>query len=114
MTAKPATAFYATSIEHKDLSGHFMGSFAIPGLPPQWVTKPDGQPRHFRTAVEAELAAFRVLLSKLNRARDEQRFQTKRDAKREKAKNQIVSYHAPEPSVADRRHTVESVFGQRD
>jgi hypothetical protein len=104
---KVATAFYSAAVGHREINGIYMASFAIPGDPPQWVTDTDGKsPKHFRSAMEAELAGFRVMAAKLNRSRDVQSFMTKRP------KNKTIqTYHAPpEQKVGP---TVESVFGKK-
>jgi hypothetical protein len=106
-TKRVATSYYFCSIEHKEVSGIFMGSFALAGEAPQWVTGADGKPRQFRDSLQAEINAARVLLSKINRAHDPQKFTTKRDAKR----NSIVSFRPTERPTKDL--TVEDVFGKR-
>ncbi|MCA1379524.1 hypothetical protein I6F34_01645 [Bradyrhizobium sp. BRP05] len=100
---KLSHSFYSAAVGHREIDGIYLASFALPGETPQWVIDKDGKPKQFRSADEAELAGFRVMAAKLNKARDVQSFMTKR-------KNGIKSYHAPEPK---QEHTVESVFRKR-
>jgi hypothetical protein len=105
---KVSQSFYSTAIEHKEVSGCFMASFATPGETAMWVHDSNtGKPKLFRTAVEAELAGFRVMASRLNRARDVQTFQTKGY----KEKGGIRSFRTEDSRNTE--PTVERVFGKR-
>jgi len=112
--SKPAKSFYSTAIGHRDIPGAYLGSYAIPGEPPQWVTQ-GGQVRIFtgpNAKTEAELAGFKVLVSKLNRAHDVQEFV----ARRAQVQQPRV-YRAPRGTTKTDRlereeHTIESVFGK--
>jgi hypothetical protein len=104
---KVANAYYSTAVTHKELDGLYKATFGIPGEPPMWVNGPDGQPKTFRTQDEAVLAGFKVMVSKLNRARQQQDFQVRGD--RAPPKNTIKSWAAPQ----ERGPTVDSVFGKK-
>jgi hypothetical protein len=84
-----------------------MASFATPGEAPLWVNGPDGKPKIFRDPQVAELAGFRVMVTRLNRARSIQTFQTKRDNK----KGGILSFRAEEKT---NEPTVHTVFGRTE
>jgi hypothetical protein len=101
---KVANAFYSTAVGHKEIDGLYMATFGIPGEPPMWVNGTDGKPKTFRSQDEAVLAGFKVMVSKLNRARQEQDFQVKGD----KPKNTIKSWSAPR----EQGPTIDSVFGR--
>lgn len=102
-----ANAFYSTAVSHKEIDGLYHATFGIPGEPPQWVNGADGKPKTFRDQDEAVLAGFKVLIAKLNRARQEQSFHVKGD--HAPPKNTIKSWSAPRDSGP----TVETVFGKR-
>ena len=104
---KVSQSFYSTAVSHKEVPGVYQASFAVPGEAPLWVTERDGKtPKLFRDADEAELAGFRVMASRLNRSREVQSFQTKRDRQR----GGIRSFRS---EVKKQQHTVETVFGKR-
>lgn len=103
---KVSQSFYSAAIEHKQVPGCFQASFATPGELPLWVTGPDGKPKIFRDAVSAELAGYRVMVTRLNKVRDIQTFQTKRDRQR----GGIKAFRSEEKPQT---HTVESVFGKK-
>ncbi len=105
MTKKPSTSFFAAAVGHREMDGLYFASFAMPGEYPAWVTDPGGKPKLFRNAMEAELAAFRVLASKLNKSRDVQEFLVKRNSR-----TATRTFHAPE---RPQQHTVQSVFGNK-
>jgi hypothetical protein len=98
---KVANAYYSTAVNHKEIDGLYQATFGIPGEPPMWVNETNGQPKTFRTADEAVLAGFKVMVSKLNRARQEQSFQVRGD------KNNIKRWSAPQ----EKGPTIEQVFG---
>ena len=100
---KVAHAFYSTAMTHKEIDGLYMATFGIPGEPPMWVNDTNGKPKAFRSQDEAVLAGFKVMASKLNRAR-QNGFQVKGD----KPRNTIKSWSAP----PEQGPTVESVFGR--
>lgn len=104
---KVSQAFYSTAIEHKELPGCYMASFATPGEAPMWVLDSDGRPKIFTRPDQAELAGFRVMVARLNRARDVQTFQTKNYKRR----GGIKVFR----SVEDRERdlTIEQVFGKK-
>jgi len=105
---KVSQSFYSTAVSHKEVLGVYQASFAVPGEAPLWVTERDGKtPKLFRDAVEAELAGFRVMASRLNRSRDVQSFQTRRD----RQNGGIRSFRSEESKK--QKHTVETVFGKR-
>jgi hypothetical protein len=104
--SKPAQSFYSAAVGHREINGIYLATFAMPGDLPQWVTDESGKPKHFGSAMEAELAGFRVMATKLNKVRDVQACMTKRDRKRG-----IKAYHAPKQT---REPTVEQVFGKSD
>ncbi|WP_316201033.1 MULTISPECIES: hypothetical protein [unclassified Bradyrhizobium] len=101
---KVSQSFYSAAVGHHEIDGVYLSSFAIPGDPAQWVTGDDGKPKLFRSAEAAELAGFRVMAAKLNKARDIQSFLTKG------RKQTIKTYHAPERKGEP---TAESVFGKK-
>lgn len=105
---KVAQAYYSTAVEHREMPGCYLATFAIPGDAPQWVNDTDGRPKIFKRADEAELAGFKVMVSKLNRARDVQSFRTKDGFKR---KGGIKVFRSAD--TEDHKHTVESVFGRK-
>jgi hypothetical protein len=105
---KIANSFYSTAVSHKEVDGLYLATFGIPGLPPEWVNGPDGKPKTFRDQDEAVLAGFKVLISKLNKARQEQNFHVKGDHAPQH-KNTIKSWSAPRESGP----TVDTVFGKR-
>ena len=74
---KVANAYYSTAVAHKEMDGLYHATFGIPGEPPMWVNGTDGKPKIFRSQDAAVLAGFKVMVSKLNRARQEQDFQVK-------------------------------------
>ncbi|MGJ4953171.1 hypothetical protein [Bradyrhizobium sp. HKCCYLS20291] len=106
---KGSQYYYSTAVEHREMPGCYMGSFASPGEAALWVTGPDAKPKVFTSAMEAELAGFRVMASRLNRARDTQRFEMK-GYRSVKAGGGIKAFRAEERKE---EHTVESVFGSK-
>jgi hypothetical protein len=106
---KVATAFYSTAVPHKQMDGLYMATFALAGEAPMWVNGTDGKPKTFRDAQEAELAGFRLMASKLNKARDVQTFHTKGGSGGGK-NTSIRVFRASE--LADEL-TVEKVFGKK-
>jgi hypothetical protein len=104
---KVATAFYSTAVTHKEMNGLYQATFGIPGEEPMWVTDTDGTPKIFRSHDDAVLAGFKVLVSKLNRARQVQDFKVR--GERFTPKNTIKSWTAPK----ERGPTIESVFGKK-
>lgn len=74
--SKVSKSYYSAAIGHREAPGVFMASFAVPGEPAQWVTE-GGRQKLFTTSDEAELAGFRVLAAKLNRALNSQEFKAK-------------------------------------
>jgi hypothetical protein len=102
---KVASAFYSTAVAHKEINGLYHATFGIPGEPPQWVNGKDGKPDTFRSHDAAVIAGFRVMVSKLNRARQEQDFHVKGGPH----KNTIKTWTAPKESGP----TVDSVFGKK-
>jgi len=111
---KVANSYYSTAVGHREIDGIYLATFALPGEAPQWVTDPkDGKPKHFTSAGEAELAGFRVMASKLNRARQEQDFHVKGNGGRAGSnghKNTIKSWSA---TPRAEQNTVDSVFGKK-
>jgi hypothetical protein len=105
---KLAQAYYSTAVEHKEMPGCFMATFATPGEAPMWVNDRDGKPKIFRDAAEAELAGFRVMVSRLNRARSVQNFQTKGDYKQ---KGGIKVFRAADERKSE--PTIQTVFGKK-
>ncbi|MGX9944991.1 hypothetical protein ACTG4Q_21235 [Bradyrhizobium denitrificans] len=104
-----ANSFYSAAVAHKEIDGLYHASFGIPGLPPEWVMNgKDGKPDVFRDHDQAVLAGFRVLIAKLNRARQEQDFHVKGQANGKQ--NTIKRWKAPQ---AQNEHTVDSVFGKK-
>jgi hypothetical protein len=103
---KVAKAFYSTAIEHKEVRCLYHASFGIPGDPPMWVSDTAGGSKTFRDHDQAVLAGFKVLVSKLNRAREAQDFQVR--GQRPPQKNTIKSWSAPK----ELGPTVDSVFGK--
>lgn len=101
---KVAKSYYSAAIEHREVPGRFLASFALPGEAPEWVKDQTGKPQLFKRAIEAELAGYRVLTAKLNKARAIQDFVPKGQ------RGGIRTYHAPE---REEKHTIQSVFGKR-
>lgn len=106
MTQKVATAFYSTAVSHKEMDGLYQATWAIPGEPPHWIMGPDGKPKIFRDRDEAVLAGFKMMVSRLNRARQEQDFRVKGYAPPKQ--QQTRSWSAP----IEQGPTVDSVFGK--
>ncbi|MEH2517352.1 hypothetical protein V1279_002925 [Bradyrhizobium sp. AZCC 1610] len=105
---KVAQAYYSTAVEHKEMPGCFMATFATPGEAPMWVNDRDGKPKIFRDAAEAELAGFRVMVARLNRARSVQTFQT--NGKSYRQKGGIKVFRAAEERKGE--PTIHTVFGK--
>jgi hypothetical protein len=105
---KVASAFYSTAVNHREVGGLYLATFGIPGSPPMWVNDTDGTPKIFRSHDEAVLAGFKVLVSKLNRARQQQDFKVR--GERAPPKNTIKSWSAPREQGGP---TIESVFGKK-
>ncbi|MCS3449991.1 hypothetical protein [Bradyrhizobium elkanii] len=103
---KLATSYYSTAVGHGQVEGLYFGTFGIPGKPPMWVHDQHGQPKTFRDPDQACLAGFKVMVTQLNRARQEQDFRVKG------AKNPMRSWTAPERSNAN-EPTIETVFGKK-
>lgn len=80
MTGKPAKSFYSAAISHHDAPNQYLGSFAMPGEEPQWVME-NGRVKVFSEPELAELAGFRILAARLNRASDVQEFVAMRNAR---------------------------------
>ncbi|MGJ4945192.1 hypothetical protein ACQR1W_31845 [Bradyrhizobium sp. HKCCYLS1011] len=100
-----ASAFYAAAVPHPDTDGLYYSTFGIPGDPPQWVNGQDGKRDVFRSHDAAVLAGFKVMVAKLNRARQEQTFQVKGHPG-----PKTRSWTAP---VDTREPTIEQVFGSK-
>ncbi|WP_316207531.1 hypothetical protein [Bradyrhizobium sp. SZCCHNR3118] len=107
---KVSQSYYSTAVEHRDMPGCYMASFASPGEAALWVTGPDAKPKVFTSAIEAELAGFRVMASRLNRARDTQRFEMKGYRSAKANGRGIKAFRVEERKE---EHTVESVFGSK-
>ncbi|ARQ95290.1 hypothetical protein [Bradyrhizobium phage BDU-MI-1] len=105
MTQKVASAFYSTAVSHKEMDGLWQVTWAIPGEPPHWILDTDGRPKAFRDRDEAVLAGFKCMVSRLNRARQEQDFYVKGDRPQ---KNPTRSWSA----ARENGPTVDSVFGK--
>ena len=103
---KVARSYYSAAVSHKQIDGLYHGTIGIPGEPPQWVLGRDGKPDNFQSRDGALLAGFRLLISRLNRARQQQDFQVR--GERAAPKNKIRSWSAPPESGP----TVDSVFGR--
>lgn len=97
-------SYYSTAVNHLGMPGSFFASFAIPGERAMWVHDTDGSPKIFRSEVEAEVAGYRVMMTKLNRARAIQCF----EMKGHKRRGGIKAFRATEKP---QEYTVESVFG---
>lgn len=96
---KLSKAFFSTGIPHRELPFTFLGMFGLPGEPSRFVEdRATGQPQHFRSAAEAELAGFQILAAKLNRARDVQEFLTKRSALQAKNASRAMTPAQSRPS----------------
>lgn len=104
---KIAKSYYSTAVGHKEVDGLYHATFGIPGEPPMWVNGTDGKPKTFRSQDEAVIAGFKMMVAKLNRARQEQDFHVKGHGHH---KNTIKSWSA-EPRANE--PTVNSVFGKR-
>jgi hypothetical protein len=104
---KVANAFYSTAVGHKEIDGLYHATFGIPGEPAMWVNDTDGKPKVFRSHDEAVLAGFKVMVSKLNRARQQQDFQVR--GEKAAPKNNIKSWSSPREGGP----TVNSVFGKK-
>jgi hypothetical protein len=103
---KVASAYYSTAVGHKEIDGLYQATFGIPGEAPMWVIDTYGKPKVFRTADEAVLAGFKVMVSKLNRARQEQSFGVKGGARKNTIKSWSAEQKTNEPTVA-------TVFGKK-
>ncbi|TYO65406.1 hypothetical protein FXV83_15840 [Bradyrhizobium hipponense] len=105
---KIANSFYSAAVQHKEIDGLYHATFGIPGQAPEWVNGKDGKPDTFRDHNQAVLAGFRVMVAKLNRARQEQDFHVKGQVNGRQ--NTIKSWKAP---VEKNTHSIESVFGKK-
>jgi hypothetical protein len=101
---KVANSYYSTALGHKEIDGLYLATFGIPGEAPMWVLDKDGKPKVFRSHDEAVIAGFKVMVSKLNRARQKQDFRVKGD------KQTIKTWKAPERTD---ELTVDKVFGKK-
>ncbi|WP_315729929.1 hypothetical protein [Bradyrhizobium sp. SZCCHNRI2010] len=99
---KVANSFYSAAVPHPEMDGLYFGTLGIPGDPPQWVVGHDGKRDVFRSHDAAVLAGFKVMVAKLNRARQEQTFQVKGHPP-----PKTRSWTAP---VDTREPTIEQVF----
>lgn len=90
--SNPSKSLYSAAVSSREIPGAFHASFALPGEPPAWVME-NGQKKLFISAEAAELAGWRIIASKLNKAHDVQTFLVKRA---QKQAEQIKSYHAPD------------------
>jgi hypothetical protein len=106
---KIANSYYSTAVSHKEVDGLYHATFGIPGNAPEWVNGTDGKPKIFRSQDEAVIAGFKIMVSKLNRARQEQDFHVKGEMP-QRAKNTIKSWSA---DARANEPTVNSVFGKR-
>ncbi len=121
MTTKTARAYYSTAVPHREVNDLYQASFGIPGQPPAWVEGADGRPKAFLEAKDAEIAGFRMMMSKLNRSRGVQSFGIKVSHGIRAGSGRMGSTHlvrgirsfrsAPEPVTQE--HTISSVFGKR-
>ncbi|WP_315768597.1 MULTISPECIES: hypothetical protein [unclassified Bradyrhizobium] len=102
---KVANSFYSAAVPHLEMDDLYFGTFGIPGDPPQWVNGQDGKREVFRSHDAAVLAGFKIMVAKLNRARQEQNFQV-----RSYASPKTRSWTAP---VDTREPTIEQVFGSK-
>lgn len=80
MTGKPSRSFFASAVSHRDAPDQYLGSFAMPGEEPQWVME-NGRVKVFGEPELAELAGFRILAARLNRAKDVQEFISMRNTR---------------------------------
>ncbi|WP_439357962.1 hypothetical protein [Bradyrhizobium sp. DASA03007] len=101
---KIANSYYSAVVSHQEMPGIYMSTFAVPGDPPQWVLDEKGRPKYFRSSDEAELAGFRLMAAKLNRARQEQEFRVKG----RRNKHTRVWTAPPEDGP-----TIDTVFGKK-
>lgn len=101
---KIANAYYSAVVAHKEVDGLYHATFGIPGHAPEWVLGKNGQPETFRDHDQAMLAGFKIMVSKLNRARHEQDFRVKGHH----SNKQTRVWTAP----AENGPTVDSVFGR--
>lgn len=104
---KIANSYYSAVVAHKEIDGLYHATFGIPGHQPEWVNGKDGKPQTFRDHDQAMLAGFKVMVSKLNRARHEQDFHVK-GHHNSNNKQTRVWIAPPEDG-----HTVDSVFGKK-
>jgi len=103
---KLATAYYSSAVPHKQVDGLYQATFAIPGVVSMWVEGPGGRPKVFRNAGEAELAGYRMMVSKLNRSRNVQSFGVKGRG--------VIGIRSFRPADNENNEpTVNSVFGGR-
>lgn len=73
MTTKTASKFFASASTHREMPDKFVACYGMPGEPTRWVMK--GQFLDtFDTKEEAELAAHKIIMAKLNNAMDTQEF----------------------------------------
>lgn len=73
MTTKLATKFFAAASSHREMPEKFVACYGMPGEPTRWVMR--GQYLDtFDTKEQAELAAHKVIMAKLNSAMDVQEF----------------------------------------
>jgi hypothetical protein len=107
--SKVANSYYSAAVPHKEMNGLYQASFGIPGEAPQWVNGKDGNPEIFRNHDQAVLAGFRVMVAKLNRAKQEQEFHVRGQSHSPK-NHTIKSWTAPQRAE---QHTIQSVFGKK-
>lgn len=98
---KIANSYYSTAVSHREVDGLYHATFGIPGNAPEWVNGADGKPKIFRSQDEAVIAGFKILISKLNRARQEQDFHVRGDVhhRKETIKSWSAETRASEPTV---------------
>lgn len=74
--AKHASKFYSVAVNHPELPGAYLASFAMPGHAPEWVM--DGRVQKiFITPESAEIAGFRAMMARMNFASQAQNFSMK-------------------------------------
>lgn len=104
--ARPNTKYFAAAAPHAEIPGAYLGSFGLPGEVTQWVME-RGQQKVFGVAEDAELAGYRILMSRLNGARNTQTFVPRRSVVGTNSRKQLLQSKSDGP-------TVESVFGRKE
>jgi hypothetical protein len=96
--SRPSTKYYSAAVPHPSIHGAFLGSYALPGEPAQWIME-RGQQKVFGTAEDAELTGYRILMGRMNSARGPQSFVTRNNPRNGTPRRRTLSVSPGEPSI---------------